>query len=182
MEYSSKVASTILNKTPALLRVLLTDLDFECIHAREGKGSWSPIEIVAHLILGEKTDWIPRAQIILESSFPSNLEPFDMESHLEYASAHTLEELLSEFELLRKENIETLESLRLDEQSLNKRAIHPELGEITLKQHLSTWIVHDLGHIAQISRVLAKQYRSEVGPWSEYLTILNDREPKSEHA
>lgn len=161
----------ILERTPSVLRALLAGLSDDWTLQNEGPETWSPFDVLGHLIVGEKTDWIPRMQLILSDSkepFP----PFDMKAQFEASQGKSMNELLEEFTQLRKENITKLKSYRLDQQAISKVGVHPALGSVQLKELLACWVAHDLGHFAQISRVMAKQYKSEVGPWIQYLGIL----------
>ncbi len=172
MNFDLQKSISILNKTPEVLNTLLRELPDEWTSKNEGSNTWSPYDIVGHLIHGEKTDWIPRLGVILQNSENKTFNEFDREAQFKNSLGKNLKELLLEFQLLREENLDKLKSLNLSEKKLTLKGIHPEFGEITLKQLLATWTVHDLGHIAQISRVLAKQYKKEVGPWTAYLGIL----------
>ncbi|MFI5135299.1 MAG: DinB family protein, partial [Chitinophagales bacterium] len=125
-----------------------------------------------HLINGEKTDWIPRMKIILSKDGDKRFEPFDRFAQFKESKGKSLQQLIDEFKTLREKSIDELKKANLSDEDLEKTGIHPEFGTVTLKQHLSSWVVHDLGHIAQIARVMAKQYHDEVGPWKKYLTIL----------
>lgn len=140
--------------------------------SNEGLESWSPYDVVGHLIHAEETDWISRAKIILERGEAHPFEPFDRFAMFDKSKGKSLAELLDIFERLRKENLKELEKMCLTAHLLEKRGKHPELGAVTLGQLLATWAVHDLGHIGQVVRVMAKQYKSEVGPWAAYLPIL----------
>ena len=173
MEYQLDHAIDILRRTPATLRTLLQDLPDEWLRANEGPQTWSPFDIMGHLIHGEKTDWIPRARMILEHGETRAFEPFDRFAMFEESKGKSLDDLLSEFERLRSETLRQLEQLNIAPALLSKRGRHPELGEVTLGQLLSSWVVHDLGHIAQIVRVMSAQYREAVGPWRAYLPILS---------
>ncbi len=164
--------NTILKNTPIALKQLLSDLPNHLIVSNEGGESWSPYDIVGHLIHGEKTDWIPRAKIILSDSNDKRFKPFDRFAQMESKPDRTIHELLDDFEQHRQQNLAELSSLNINEQTLSLTGIHPEFGEVSLRQLLSTWGVHDLGHIAQINRVIAKQYKTAVGPWGAYLPIL----------
>jgi len=164
----------ILERTPAVLISLLSGLSDRWIYNNEGGESWNPYDIVGHLIHGEKKDWIQRTNIILEYGEDKPFEPFDRFAQFKDSVGKTLNDLLEEFTKLRKENIEVLNNLNLDEKDLNKKGIHPEFGNVTLKQLLSTWVVHDLSHIRHISRVMAKQYKNEIGPWEKYLRVINE--------
>lgn len=165
----------ILSRTPSTLRALLSGLSPGWIEANEGPDTFSPFDVVGHLIDGEEKDWIARSKIILAGDPAAVFEPFDRFRHRARNAGRTLESLIDEFERLRASNIETLKSWNVGESQLAMIATHPALGKVTLSQLLATWVVHDLGHIAQISRVMAKQYRDEVGPWIEYLPVLTDR-------
>jgi len=170
----SKLEQTkqILQRTPATLNSLLGNLSEEWVLKNEGPDSWSAFDVVGHLIHGEETDWIPRTRIILEHGEERAFEPFDRFAMFEKSKGRSLSELLAEFELLRVRNLEELDRMNLTPELLAKRGKHPELGVVTLNQLLATWAVHDLNHIAQIVRVMSKQYSDEVGPWKAYLSIL----------
>ncbi|MEL6304161.1 MAG: DinB family protein [Bacteroidota bacterium] len=172
MEFSLDKSISVLERTPMVLRTLLTNLNPEWLHGNEGKDTWSPYQILGHLIHGEKTDWLVRVKIILSDLPDKTFEPFDRFAQYKTDATPSLGLLLDTFEKLRKTNLSELKSLRIDEASLAKTGMHPELGVASLKELLSTWTVHDLGHIAQITRVMAKQYQQEVGPWKAYLGIL----------
>lgn len=172
MQFSLLQSISILERTPAVLTSLLQNLDEEWTSKNEGSNTWSPFDVLGHLIHGEKTDWIPRMEIFLSDSPHKTFQPFDMHAQFEESKGKNLDQLLMEFSKLRLENLKRLTEKDLTEEDLSRQAIHPELGSVTLRQHLSTWTVHDLGHIAQISRVMAKQYSTEVGPWKVYLGIL----------
>lgn len=168
-------AAAVLERTPGLLRGLLAGLSDRLLAADEGPETWSPFVIVGHLIQGERTDWIPRARIILEQGEIRPFDPFDRFAQLEADRGRRLDELLDEFERLRRDNLEILAGLRLTPGDLEKTGMHPELGRVTLGELVATWAVHDLGHVAQISRVMAKTWAGAVGPWSQYLPVLHDR-------
>lgn len=172
MEFQLDHAQEILRRTPAALNSLLRHLPEEWALANEGTESWSPFDVVGHLIHGEEADWIPRAKIILEYGETRPFEPFDRFAMLEKSRGRSLSDLLDRFEWLRGENLRELEGMGLRPEVLGKRGMHPELGVVTLSQLLSTWVVHDLGHIAQVARVLAKQYGEGVGAWRAYLPVL----------
>lgn len=172
MTFELDQAVQILQRTPQTLNSLLTGLSKPWLENNEGENTWSPYEIVGHLIHGEKTDWIPRAKIILSNLPNKRFEPFDRFAQKEADQTHTMIDLLKEFKKLRGQNLKVLLSLNIDDVALAKKGIHPELGEASLKELLSAWVVHDLGHISQIIRVMAKQYKTEVGVWEAYLSIL----------
>lgn len=162
----------VLSRTPSTLEALLNGLSTPWLMNNEGEDTWSPYDIVGHLIHGEKTDWMPRARIILSSLEDKTFVPFDRFAQLNEDQERTMEALLKEFRAIRTENLKALRALPISETTLSETGIHPELGTVRLKELLSTWVVHDLGHISQITRVMAKQYNTEVGPWKEYLGIL----------
>jgi hypothetical protein len=171
MRFDLNQAIPVLERTPAVLRTLLAGLPDGWIVRNEGGDSWSPFNVVGHLIDGERTDWIPRARIIL-SREARPFEPFDRFNHLAATRGASLAELLDSFAQLRTANLHTLRGWNLTPSLLDLPGMHPELGPVTLKELLATWVVHDLGHIGQIVRVMAKQYDGEVGPWKEYLPVL----------
>ena len=173
MNFNLIESITILERTPDVLSTLLSGLSDNWIHNNEGDNTWSPYDIVGHFIHGEKTDWIPRARIILGDQESKSFEPFDRFAQFEDSGEKGLETLIDEFKSLRKKNISELKYLNIQSEDLDKKGIHPEFGEVTLKELLSTWVVHDLSHINQITRVMAKQYRGETGPWVEYISLLN---------
>jgi|ERR1043165_3595789 uncharacterized damage-inducible protein DinB len=173
MEFQLDRAKEILKRTPATLKALLDGLADEWITTNEGGESWSPFDIVGHLIHGEETDWIPRARMILEDGESRAFEPFDRFAMFEKSKGKTLGELLDTFERLRQESLRELDEMNLTPEMLSKRGLHPELGFVTLSQLLSTWVAHDLGHMGQIVRVMAKQYVDAVGAWQAYLPILS---------
>ncbi len=166
----------ILARTPATLDALLRGLPDGWIAAHEGGTTWSPFDVIGHLIHGERTDWIPRARTILEHGEAKPFEKFDRLAQFLESEGRTLASLLDEFAALRQENLRALKSLRLTDADLDRRGRHPELGVVTLRQLLATWVAHDLDHIVQVSRVLARQYSDEVGPWQAYLRIISGKQ------
>ena len=173
MKYSAEKSYEILERTPTVLKTLLTNLHDDWVMNNEGPDTFSPYDVIGHLIHGEKTDWVVRAKIILEFGISKPFEPWDRFAQYEESSGKTLAQLLDEFERVRKENMQWFKSLQLSEADLEKNGIHPVLGEISLRNLLSTWVVHDLTHIAQVTRVMAKQYKEEIGPWSDFFRILS---------
>lgn len=167
-------AVEILEQTSKTLNSFLKNLSDEWIYCNEGDNTWSAFDIVGHLIHGEKTDWMTRIHLILDASEDNTFKPFDRFAQFEASKGKTLNQLLNEFETLRIQNLKKLKALNLTQDQLSLKGTHPELGKVTLSQLLATWVTHDLGHIAQISRVMAKQYKTEVGPWINYISILND--------
>ncbi len=172
-------ALAVLERTPAVLRGWLSGLPPAWIEADEGPETWNAFDIVGHLIHGERTDWIARARIILEHGESRAFDPFDRFAQFEISKGRELDELLDEFADLRRRNLETLRGFELGPAELARTGRHPELGGVTLGELLATWAVHDLGHIAQIARVMAKRYRAAVGAWRVYIPVLDDREPPS---
>jgi hypothetical protein len=172
--FDLREAVAILERTPAVLSTLLGGLPEPLVRATEGPGTWSPFDVVGHLIHGEKTDWIPRARHILAGS-TEPFEPFDREAQFAASAGRSLADLLDELAALRRNSLETLAELRIGDGDLSRVGLHPELGAVTLGQLLATWVVHDLDHIGQVARTLAKHHADYVGPWSAYLSILRDR-------
>lgn len=172
MQYNLNDAVNILERTPMILRVMLEGLPEEWLNNNEGEDTWSPYDVVGHLAHGEKTDWIGRMSIILSDAEDKAFKPFDRFAQFEDSKGKTISELLDEFASLRGQNLDILKQKNITEGDFGRTGIHPAFGEVKLSQLLSTWVVHDLSHIAQISRVMAKQYKEEVGPWQEYLSIL----------
>jgi uncharacterized damage-inducible protein DinB len=172
MTFSLDKSLEILESTPAVLYAMLQHCSADWTTPNEGGDSWSAYDIVGHLIHGELTDWMPRTAIILSDRIDKTFEPFDRFAQMETGEKKKISQLLAEFQTLRQQNLDQLRSLQLTEADLDKTGIHPAFGEVQLRQLLATWAVHDLGHIAQIARVMAKQYKAEVGPWVEYLRIL----------
>ena len=173
MEFKFDTALPVLRRTPSVLAGLLADLPSSWTDAVEGPNTWSPFDVVGHLIHGEHTDWIPRARIILEHGEARPFDKFDRFAQFNASEGRTLASLLDQFATLRRDNLRDLESMSLSEADLDRRGRHPELGVVTLRQLLATWVAHDLDHIVQISRVLAHQYSDEVGPWRAYLRIIS---------
>jgi hypothetical protein len=173
MKYTLEKSYEILERTPAVLKSLLSNLHDDWVMNNEGPDTFSPYDVIGHLIHGEKTDWAARTKIILEFGLVKPFDPYDRFAQYEESKGKTLTQLLDEFERTRNENVAWLKSLNLTETDLDKKGMHPSLGEVTLRNLLSTWVVHDLTHIAQITRVMAKQYKEEMGPWPEFFSILN---------
>jgi uncharacterized damage-inducible protein DinB len=172
MKYSLDLASQILRKTPLILEALLGELSEEWTYESEGPGAWTPYEVVGHMTFVEESDWIDRTRVILEHGPSRVFEPIDREAGFERFKGVGLPELLARFAEVRKANLLSLEDLVLPE-SLDKRGVHPDFGEVTLDQLLATWVVHDLNHIGQIVKTMAKQYTEAVGPWRAYLPIID---------
>ena len=173
MRYSVEKSIEILETTPAVLKALLSGIHEDWVMNNEGPETFSPYDVIGHLIYGEKTDWVPRAKIILEFGLSKPFMPWDRFAQYEESEGKTLQQLLDEFEIVRRENMIWFKSLSLTEADLDKKGMHPQLQEVTLRNLLATWVVHDLTHIAQITRVMAKQYKEDMGPWPEFFRILN---------
>lgn len=174
MQFDLELSITLLGRTPATLGALLDGLGEPWVRGTEGPDTFSPFDVVGHLIDGEETDWIPRARIILAQGPDLRFEPYDRFRHRARNAGRSLELLLSEFTRLRAANLDLLRSWRLTARQLDLPGQHPSLGRVTLRQLLASWVVHDLGHLAQVARVMAKQYGDEVGPWVPFLPVLTD--------
>ena len=172
MKFQIEQAVEILSQTPATLESLLGNLSGDWTENAENAESWSAFDVVGHLIHGEETDWIPRAEIILAQGDNPTFEPFDRFAQFEKSKGKTLNELIETFAELRSKSLARLREMNLTEEKLRLKGVHPELGEVTLEQLLATWAVHDLTHIRQIVTVLARKYTENVGAWKEYLSIL----------
>jgi hypothetical protein len=173
MNFDLTEAIAVLDRTPDTFRVLLTGLPENWITSNEGPDTFSAFDNIGHLIHGERTDWIPRARIILARNKNRRFEPFDRFAQRRESAGKSLSELLDEFAKLRAENLSTLRGWQLNDEQLELEGEHPELGAVTLRQLLATWVAHDLGHLAQTARVMAKRYKQDVGPWQAYLPVLN---------
>lgn len=173
MNFDLSETLDILGRTPTVVGALLRSTSGSWHTMNEGPGTWSAFDVVGHLIHGEETDWVPRARIILEHGEDRPFEPFDRFAQLSRFADWSLDDLLARFAELRHSNLETVRNWRLTEAQLALPGRHPELGPVTLRELLATWAVHDLNHIAQIARVLAKRYTEDVGAWQVYLSILN---------
>ena len=174
MEFDLELSIEVLSRTPAAVRVLLEGLDESWIRGTEGPETFSPFDVVGHLIDGEETDWMTRARIILAGEPDPTFEPYDRFRHKSRNAGLPLELLLGEFERLRAANLEQLHSWKLGSRELDLPGVHPVFGRVSLRQLLAAWVVHDLGHVAQIARVMAKQYGDAVGPWVHFLPVLTD--------
>jgi uncharacterized damage-inducible protein DinB len=166
-------ATAILERTPRVLDAFLRGLPDGWIAAHEGGETWSPFDVVGHLIHGEKADWLPRARRILEHGESVAFDPFDRFAQFAESQGRTLDQLLDEFAARRAESLRGLRALNLTDADLDRRGRHPALGSVTLRNLLATWVAHDLDHIGQIARVLARQYTDEVGPWRQYLRVIS---------
>ena len=173
MDFHLTHGVAVLERTPSVLRALLHGLPSAWTASNEGPDTWSPYDVVGHLIHGERCDWITRAGIILRQGPDRRFQPFDRTAMFHESQGKTLEQLLDEFAEVRHANLVTLRGWKLGERELALEGMHPKFGAVTLRQLLATWVAHDLGHLAQTSRVLAKQYREAVGPWRAYLPVLD---------
>ncbi len=174
MQFNLDNSIAILERTPSVLSTLLRGLLEDWTLCNEGPDTWSAYDIVGHLIHGEETDWLPRVRIILEHGESRPFEPFDRFAQFENSKGKSMVELLNRFTELRSASLATLRGLNLREEQFDLRGTHPTLGTVTLANLLSVWPTHDLGHIYQISRIMAGQYKHEVGPWPQYLRVLQE--------
>jgi len=173
MSFDLNATIALLSRTPTSLNAFLRELPDSLTHSTEGENTWSPFEIVGHLIHGELTDWMPRTRMILEHGESRAFEPFDRLAQERESKGKLLSQLLDEFSRLRAENLDALRALNLKTDDLARRGRHPSLGTVTLSQLLATWAAHDLTHLHQLSRVIAYQYRDAVGPWTAYLGVMH---------
>jgi hypothetical protein len=172
MKFNLETALEILSRTPQVLHSQLAGLSEEWVTGREGPGTWSPQEVIGHLIVNEETNFLSRVRLILSDAEPKIVTPINMTIHLERSRGITITDLLSEFKELRLRNLETLRSFNLTEADYAKTATHPKVGIVSLSHVLSIWVAHDLMHIGQITRVMARQYQQEIGPFLEFLPRL----------
>ena len=173
MDFDLTAGVAVLERTPRTLRAMLAGLPAAWTDATEGPDTWSAFDVVGHLIHGERTDWIPRARMILEQGRSRPFDQFDRFAQFRDSAGKSLAELLDEFARLRAESLATLRSWKLTDAQLSLEGEHPTFGAVTLRQLLATWTAHDVSHLAQIARVMAKQYRAAVGPWRAYLPIMD---------
>lgn len=172
MEFAIEKSIPLLDRAPRVFRTMLEGLDESWTHRNEGSETWSAFDVMGHLLHGEVTDWIPRLEIILNDGPIKTFKPFDRFAQFKESEGKTLHQLLDEFETARKYSMEKLMSKNITEKDYNRTGIHPSFGTVTLSQLLSTWTVHDLTHINQIARVMARQYQDAIGPWREYINML----------
>jgi hypothetical protein len=172
VEFRFDDALPVLQRTPAVLSALLRGAAGSWVEATEGPGTWSPFDVVGHLIHGERTDWMPRVEHLLTHGDAVPFPPFDREAMFAASRGLAIDDLLDTFGRLRAEGLDRLVALGLRDADLTRRGRHPEFGVVTLGQHLATWVAHDLSHVSQVVRVMARQYEMAVGPWRAYLSIL----------
>jgi len=173
MKHNLNDTIALLARTPSVLNALLRDLPESWTLRNEGEKTWSAFDIIGHLIHGERTDWMPRARIILQHGESRPFETFDRLAQERESQGKSLTQLLDEFSLLRAENLDALRAMNLQPADFKRRGKHPALGMVTLSELLATWVVHDLTHLHQLSRVMAHQYQQTVGPWRAYLGVLH---------
>lgn len=172
-QFTISEATALLARTPATLNAWLRDLPEGWLAGNEGGETWSPTDVLGHLIHGERTDWIPRAKRILEHSDTLAFEKFDRFAQFRDFAGVSVPALLDEFARAREASLRELAALQLDDAALDRPGLHPGLGPVTMRQLLATWLAHDLDHVVQIARVMARQYTDEVGPWRAYLRIIS---------
>ncbi|WP_195258702.1 DinB family protein [Bacillus paralicheniformis] len=174
MNFQLEEAIEILERTPQTLSQLLTGLSSPWISCNEGEDTWNAFDVVGHLIEGEKNNWLPRIKLIVTEGATEPFPPFDRFSQLNQNDGKTMEQLLNKFADIRRANLKTLQQIIDPETDFEQTGMHPEFGIVKLREQISTWVAHDLTHISQIARVLAKRYQDDVGPWKAYLRILAD--------
>ncbi|MCU1223323.1 MAG: hypothetical protein JWQ42_1416 [Edaphobacter sp.] len=173
MQHNLPQTISLLTRTPAALNALLHDLPEEWTLRNEGENTWTVFDVIGHLAHCERTDWMPRARMVLQFAESQTFEPLDREGHTQESQGKSLDRLLDEFAHLRSENLHELRALNLNLEDLERRGRHPAFGAVTLSELLATWATHDLTHLHQISRIMAHQYRDTVGPWKQYLGVLH---------
>lgn len=172
MKFTINNSIEILERTPNTLHKLLYNISNDWSQNNEGENTWSPYDVIGHLIHCDEYNWLPRIKVALSDTLVKKFEPLDRFAQLEKSKGKTLNQLLDNFVQVRASSLKSLVSLNITNEQLSNVAIHPELGSVTLSQLISTWVVHDLDHISQITRVMAKQYKAEIGPWIQYMKIL----------
>ncbi len=175
MDFRLDEAMDILQRSPAAYRVLLQNAGEAWVHNNYGANTFSPFDVIGHLIHGERTDWTPRAEMILQHGEAKTFEPFDRYAMYEDNTGSTVDSLIDTFEVLRKANLETLHAMNLTPEELELRGTHPDLGPVTLEQLLAMWVVHDLNHVHQIAKCVAWQYKDTIGPWLPFSGVLKQR-------
>jgi hypothetical protein len=178
MRFDLGEARGILERTPGVVRALVGEVPELWAKAHYGPGTWTPREIVGHLIFGEMTDWVPRMRIILKHGTSRPFAPFDRTGHRTVVANRTIASLVDEFAVRRAERLGEVDAMRIDPAHLDLEGMHPEFGPVTLRQLIAAWVAHDLNHIAQLSKAMAFQYKDQVGPWEAYLSILAPPNPR----
>ncbi len=173
MNFQLEQSIEVLSRTPATLTALLQNISAPWYLSDEGPDTWTPYDVVGHLIHAEETNWIPRAKMILEHGEAQTFPPFNRFAMFELYRTQTMKELLAIFADWRARNLATLKGWKLSEAQLDLTGTHPDLGQVTLRQLLATWVVHDLNHVGQIVAAMSKSYTEAVGPWRQFLGILN---------
>lgn len=172
MHFDLAEAMAVLERTPNVLRAMLSGLSSGWVHGNYGENTFSPYDVVGHLITGEKTDWLTRIRLIHEHGTSRSFAKYDRYAQFEHSRGMSIEQLLDEFDRLRRASLAAVRDMHLGPAELSKRGLHPALGEVTLENLLATWVAHDLNHIAQIAKAMATQYEAAVGPWAQYLGVL----------
>lgn len=175
MRFDLDDACDLLARTPSVLDALLRGVPDGWTLANEGEGTFSPFDVVGHLIHGERADWMPRARLIIAHGEARAFDPYDRFAQREASRGLSLESLLDTFAALRAENLVELRALGLTQDDFARRGRHPALGTVTLGELLATWVVHDLDHLAQVARVLSRQYADAVGPWRAYRRVVREK-------
>jgi len=175
MNFSIKEAIEVLERTPQTLGYFLSGLSSGWLQCNEGEGTWNAVEVIGHLVEAEKDNWLPRLEFILQKGKTKAFPTFDRFSHLSKVTNLSIEQVLEEFKDIRSKNLEKLKQIMVSESNLEVPGFHPAFGEVKVRELLSTWVVHDLTHISQIVRLMAERYREDVGPWKEYLGVLNKK-------
>ncbi len=175
MKFELSNALEILERTPYVLDAMLSEIPDEWGRQNEGDETWSAFDVMGHLVHGERTDWMARLDIIMSDADEKTFTPFDRFAQFEESKGKTMNGLLREFTKLRNDNLDRLVEMSLEKDDFKRVGNHPSLGQVTLSQLISTWVVHDLSHISQISRAMAHQFKDEVGPWKEYLRVLEGK-------
>jgi hypothetical protein len=172
MDFSLEQGREVLGRTPDVLRTLLSGLSGQWLRAREAPDAWTPYQVVGHMLHVEECDWIDRTRVILEHGTSRVFEPVDREAGFARFAGWETDALLAAFAAQRADNLVTLDAL-VQTETLSRRGVHPDFGEVTLGQLLATWVVHDLNHLSQIVKTMAKEYRGAVGPWRAFLPLLD---------
>lgn len=173
MNFSLDQSIEILERTPDVLQRWLSGIDEAWIENNYGENTFSPFDVVGHLLHGERTDWMARVEMIFEFGESQAFAPWDRYAMYDESHGKTIDQLLEEFAAARRKNLAKLGSKGLTDTDLSRTGTHPRFGQVTLQQLLATWVTHDLNHIHQIAKCMAWQYRDEIGPWQEYVTFID---------